>query len=90
MGAFKYCPKCEYPLDKPTPREDLIDGQEYPSCDNVEKGCMTPEEWIVDLFDELEELREPCTYCNDTGTVLGTDTEVCSCKIGKALSHYLL
>lgn len=58
MGAFKYCIECDHPLSKPTPREDLIDGQVCPGCGKVEKDYMTIAEWIVEAFEEIELLKE--------------------------------
>ena len=56
MGAYKYC-DCNAPLSKPTPREDLLEGQICTSCGNIYKGHMRIEEWLVELYEEVGELQ---------------------------------
>ena len=54
MSAFRYCEDCEHPLEKPTPREDLFDGQNCPSCGALQSRYMSEAEWIVDLWENKE------------------------------------
>lgn len=56
MGAFRYC-GCGAGLDKPTPRDDLTFGQVCGQCGRNQPQYMTVEEWVIDLFDELTDLK---------------------------------
>lgn len=58
MGAFRYCHKCEASLGPPTPREDLLDGQLCPRCGTKQPQCKSIEEWLVELFEDIELLKE--------------------------------
>jgi len=57
MSAFRYCEECDTGMDKPTPLQDLIEGQACPACGHLHFNFFSRDEWIVDLFDELAELR---------------------------------
>ena len=37
---------------------DLIEGQGCPSCDTCQPNIFTKEEWIIQTFDEIEELKK--------------------------------
>ena len=56
MGSYKYC-DCESPLSKPTPLEDLIEGQICTSCGNILKNTISIEKWLVELFEEVSKLQ---------------------------------
>ena len=67
MGAFRYCRKCESPLGKPSPLEDLIEGQGCPNCDTCQPNIYTKEEWIIEAFDEIEKLKEELAKIRNSG-----------------------
>lgn len=56
---YKYCENSKCPgngLVKPTIREDLLEGgQICPVCDTVQSQHMTVEEWLVELYESVEE-----------------------------------
>jgi len=57
MGAYKYCTECDAPLQPASPRDDLIDGQTCPNCGKTQHQEKSLNEWVVDLYEELEELK---------------------------------
>ena len=73
MGAFRYCinRKCNdgdcRALSRPTPQEDLIEGQKCPDCDTEQPRIYSTEEWIVEAFDEIEALKKELTKVRNRG-----------------------
>ena len=58
MGAFRYCRKCDAPLSRPTVQEDLIDGQTCSSCGQQQPNVYDINEWVIEAFDEIENLKK--------------------------------
>ena len=44
-------------MGKPTPREDMIDGQICPLCGHSHMHHLSEMEWIIDLWDDLQEIK---------------------------------
>ena len=63
MGAFRYC-RCEHPLPKPTPREDLIEDQICPGCGEHQRSVQSRDEWIVELWEEIQEMNKSIACIN--------------------------
>ena len=56
MGYYHYCWNCKEGLPEPTPREDLLDGgQKCPSCGKRQDQQKIIEEWIVELYENMQE-----------------------------------
>jgi len=56
--SFRYCDNCSCGLPAPTPYEDLGEGQECPKCETCQEQFFTTEEWVVMLWDMIQELKE--------------------------------
>ncbi len=61
MSAFRYCENedCSAAMDKPTPYEDLIEGQKCLQCGKLHFNHFTMKDWIIDLHYEIQELKKP-------------------------------
>lgn len=55
--AYRYCFNCDESIEKPSAREDLVDGQVCKACGEIQRQDMTIEEWIIDLEGRLEEIE---------------------------------
>ena len=65
MGSYRYCEYCERGLSEPTAREELLEGgQECPHCGKKQYTIKTIEEFVIELFERLEELE---TYLKPLG-----------------------
>ena len=61
MGSYRYCKNddCGNGLREPTAREELLEGgQECPYCGVKQRTIKTIEEFVVELFEEIESLKE--------------------------------
>ena len=61
MGSYRYCRNddCGSGLREPTAREELYEGgQVCPYCGVTQHTIKTIEEFVVELFEEIEELKK--------------------------------
>jgi len=59
MGAFRYCHKCETPIDEPTIEEDLQEGgQTCPECGKSLGNLYSLGEWLAAMYNDIKELGD--------------------------------
>lgn len=67
MGAFRYCIHCDSPLPKPDPLEDLLESQICRFCKKSQPNLFSREEWIIEAFEEIKELKNQIRKSNNNG-----------------------